>query len=313
MMASSPSPIAPRVTVVVPAFNAAGFIEAALQSVRSQRYQDFEVIVVDDKSADDTVARVERIAGIDSRVSLMRHDTNSGRPAVARNTGIAAARGEFIAFLDADDVWLPWKLQDQVTILSRHGDLVLVYSMFQSIGRLRRSDIAYGVKPLPFRAAVSRADLERENVIPCSSVVVRKDAVDAAGGFDVDPQLAAVEDYDLWLRLSARGGIGLIPRIHGLYRADAEGISGRTDMPSRVRYLMRKRGIDAATYVQRSRGRAGRLFRGVVHDAVIAAARVVEGLTRRRMSAHIPLVRQGRDGRSSLSFGRAPRQSHRTE
>jgi glycosyltransferase involved in cell wall biosynthesis len=307
MMASSPSPAAPRVSVVVPAFNAARFIETAIQSIRAQRYQDFEVIVVDDRSEDDTIDRVERIVRTDPRVVLLRHDTNSGRPAVARNTGIAAARGEFIAFLDADDVWNPWKLHDQVTVLSRQSDLVLVYSMFRSIGDLRRSDIAYGVKPLPFRAAVSRADLERENVIPCSSVVVRKDAIDAAGGFDVDPELAAVEDYDLWLRLSARGAIGLIPRIHGLYRADADGISGRTDMPSRVRYLMRKRGIDAAPQVRRTRGRAGRLFRSVVHDAVITAVRVGEALTRRR----VPLVRQGRDGRATLSFDRA-RQTDRT-
>src|SRR5436190_1570422 len=99
----------PQVSVIVPAFNAGRTISAALASVFAQTYRDFEVIVVDDGSTDDTAAR---IAEWGDRVLYVRQP--NGGPARARNTGIGRSRGRLVAFLDADDVWLPEKLERQV-------------------------------------------------------------------------------------------------------------------------------------------------------------------------------------------------------
>jgi teichuronic acid biosynthesis glycosyltransferase TuaG len=99
-------------SVVMPAFNASDSVEASIRSVQSQTDEDWELLVVDDRSTDDTAAVVERIAALDARVRLMRHLRNSG-VAEARNTALRAARGRYIAFLDSDDIWYCDKLAIQ--------------------------------------------------------------------------------------------------------------------------------------------------------------------------------------------------------
>ena len=112
----------PRVSVIIPAYNAGRTIDAALQSVFAQTFRSFEIIVVDDGSTDDTADRVEAWG---SRVMLHRQK-NAG-PAAARNRAIASARGEFLAFLDADDVWLPTKLARQVSYFERYPETGLLH------------------------------------------------------------------------------------------------------------------------------------------------------------------------------------------
>jgi len=297
---SDPCPI---VSVVIPAFNAARHIEVCVRSALAQRFKNLEVIVVDDGSEDDTLALVRRLQEADLRVRLLALETNSGRPAVPRNAGIAIARGEFVAFLDADDIWHPWKLSDQLAVMLDRPDFVFVYSIFETFGNVSRSDIRYGVKPLPIRTAVSRARLERENAIPCSSVLVRESFLRAEGGFDDDRELSAVEDYDLWLRLSLRGRIGFIPRIHGLYRAGHGGISDRTDMGLRLRHLLRKHSITLPPASRRP-NLARRLFRALAHDAVSWGARLEEYVMRRGELTAIPVVQTGPTGRYELTIVR---------
>ena len=269
---------APLVSVVIPAFNAGRFIEATLRSVLSQCYRNLEVIVVDDGSADDTVLRVTAAARADGRVRLIQLPRNSGCPAVGRNRGLAEAVGDLVAFLDADDLWTGRKLSEQVSAMVRQPDLTLVYSMFVSFGAVRILGVEYGVKPLPFRAALNSAALELENTIPCSSVLARVEAVRAAGGFDEDPKLAAVEDYDLWLRLSRNGRIGFIRRIHGFYRVHPQGISRNADMIERARYLLDKRGVSKAVAARRRHQMPERFARTTLHSLVIASAKVAEWL-----------------------------------
>ncbi|MGE0445677.1 MAG: glycosyltransferase family 2 protein [Vicinamibacterales bacterium] len=278
------------VSVIIPAYNAAAWIDDAIASALAQRHRPLEVIVVDDGSTDDTAARVMALVEREPRVRLLRTETNSGRPAVARNAGLAAALGEYVAFLDADDLWNPWKLSDQVGVMSRHADLLFVYSMLESFGYRHRLDVAFGVMPLPFKAAVSRAVLERENVIACSSVLARRAAIAAAGGFDEDPGLAAVEDYDLWLRLASRGPIAFIPRIHGRYRAGA-GISARTDMVARCEYLWARHRIRPGESAFRSRGPAGLVVRAIAHDLSRALVRIGERVQRYARPGHVPMIR----------------------
>lgn len=263
----------PLVSVVVPAFNAARYVEAALRSVLAQDYRHLEVFVVDDGSSDDTVARAGAVARMDDRVQVVSLERNSGCPAVARNAVLARARGELVAFLDADDLWTPRKLSEQVAALSARSDLAFVYSMLVAFGAVKPLQVEYGVKPLPFRAAVTREALVRENTIGCSSVLARLAAVRAVGGFDEDPGLAAVEDYDLWLRLGGHGGIGFLPRVHGYYRIHPSSLSRSSEMSRRTHFLFEKRAIaiDQRRQVPR-RGLMRQTARAVVHTAVIARA-----------------------------------------
>src|SRR4030066_2069221 len=118
----------PGVSVIIPTYNRARFIERAIRSVLNQTYQNFEIIVVDDASTDDTEERVRRLLPNGRRLKYVRHDINRGAGA-ARDTGIKNAAGEYIALLDSDDEWLPEKLEKQLQVFkeSRDEKLGLVY------------------------------------------------------------------------------------------------------------------------------------------------------------------------------------------
>ncbi len=207
-------PIADVVTVsvVMGVYDAAPFVGEAVASVLAQTYSAFELIVVDDGSRDDTVRVVERIQ--DRRVRLIR-GAHRG-PAQARNAGLEAARGTFIAFLDGDDVWHPAQLQSHVDVLLANPAVDLAFS------RSRYIDARGNPLALPVRRTegfVSFEALLEDNVIGNgSSVVVRRSALDRLGGFD--ESLSACIDYDLWLRVAAAGDrkVICIPEVLTSYR-----------------------------------------------------------------------------------------------
>lgn len=181
----------PSISVVIPAWNSARFLPDALDSVEGQSRRALEIIVVDDASTDGTAALAEAAGA-----RVVRLERNSG-PSAARNAGIEAARGELVAFLDADDWWEPEHLALVVDLLERFPEAILAFSMmFREAGS--------PVFPLPpSETPVRGIDwLFRGNPIPQSAVVARRAALLAAGGYRTDMRFA--EDYDLWLRLAAR-------------------------------------------------------------------------------------------------------------
>jgi glycosyltransferase involved in cell wall biosynthesis len=192
------------VTTVIPAYNASGFIRRALDSALAQNCGGSEIIVVDDGSTDDTAAVVSDY--FNRGVRLIRHRTNLGASA-ARNIGIAAARGEFIAFLDADDEWLPDKLELQLSVLASNDSMVLVSclaTILDEDGCDR--DLFHGAPP-PVGKYAWQSFLAR----PCvatPSVVARRAALLAVGGFN--KWLPFAEDQDLWIRLSSVGEVGTV-------------------------------------------------------------------------------------------------------
>lgn len=111
----------PEVSIVMPAYNAAGFIESTLDSVLNQSFHDWELLIVDDHSNDTTLKILERYERADSRIRVIALPKNMGAPAGPRNIGVKAARGRWIAFLDADDLWHPDKLQLQMLVLAKTG------------------------------------------------------------------------------------------------------------------------------------------------------------------------------------------------
>ncbi len=187
----SPSP---TIAVVVPSYNGERFLPATLASVAAQTLPASEVIVVDDGSHDGSVAIAER-AGV-----RVLQQQNAG-PGAARNRGVAASRSELIAFLDADDVFAPDKLARQVEALAAMPDAAAVCSDATLLGGARDGDRKNAGHRVPTRLAFH--DLLRGNPVILSSVLVRRAAIERAGGFDEDRVLIATEDYDLWLRLLA--------------------------------------------------------------------------------------------------------------
>lgn len=186
--------VQPKVSVVIATRNRWPLLSThALPSALSQEDVGLEVIVVDDASIDETPARLLEID--DSRVRIVRHQTNRRLPA-ARNTGIASAQGEWLAWLDDDDLWSPRKLRTQVDAAAREG-ADWVYGAAVVVDEHRR---VFASDPFPDPSELPRLLLEG-NWIPGggSNVIARAEAVRRVGGFD--EQLFFFEDWDLWLRL----------------------------------------------------------------------------------------------------------------
>jgi glycosyltransferase involved in cell wall biosynthesis len=199
-----------RVSVIIPAFNAAATIGRAIDSVLLQQVPDTELIVIDDGSTDGTVAAVsEHIRGIDN-ARLIRMANNSGVSA-ARNAGIAVAQGEFLAFLDADDIWLAGKLAKQLATIRQDPAIVLVSCNSQMIGPDGSAIKEGHHKRAPVQGADAWKTLLVYNFIPTPTVLTRTALVKASGGFD--EALAVGEDLDLWIKLGTRGKIVVLDDI----------------------------------------------------------------------------------------------------
>lgn len=181
-----------RVSVVVPAHDAEATLPRAVRSALGQSCPPDEVLVVDDGSTDGTAAAATAFGPPVRLVSRPQ-----GGPAAARNTGVAAAGGEWVAFLDADDQWHPHKLERQLAAAS--GDVVLVATDWSR-------ELRAGPAPAdPARTAVGTDDLVLLNRFQTSTVLLRRRVLEESGGFD--PSLDGIEDWDMWLRASRFGAV----------------------------------------------------------------------------------------------------------
>ncbi len=184
-----------KVSVVIPTYQHAGFVCDAIDSVLSQTYQDYELIVVDDGSTDGTM---EIVAKYGNQIAYL-YQNNKGS-AAARNTGIRAATGEYVAFLDADDVWMPNKLELEVAFLDTHPSVGMLYSNYGYFGdRLAPAGTGFDRWP-PVSGHVLK-EIFLSNPISSSAVLIRKSCFEKVGCFD---ESIFAEDTDMWLRLAAR-------------------------------------------------------------------------------------------------------------
>ncbi len=240
-------------SVVIPTYNRAAYLRDALDSVQAQTFPDWELLVVDDRSTDDTARLVTEIARLDPRVRLLRNSGAKG-PGAARNTGLRDARGRYVAFLDSDDRWEPSKLSHFMAAAHAHPEAVLIGSDYtirdvatNTIRTMR--DIVFQTmlpwwEEYEFTADLIPCARLRENAslladreialsmtiagflwIHTSSAMLDRHAALEAGAFD--ERLLLHEDTDLWLRMIARGSMVFIDRELAIYdvtgRADATG------------------------------------------------------------------------------------------
>ncbi len=257
----------PLVSVIIPCYNSGKYIESTLNSVLNQSYDNIEIVAVDDESSDNSYKIIEAAAQFDKRIKPYRI-AHSGRPSVPRNYGIGKASGSLIAFLDSDDLWTRHKLKYQVGYLLKRSEAAFVYSMSFTFGEVGFLSEDYELLPLPFRAAKDAKGLRNiGNTIPLSSVLVRMEALNEVDGFDEDPELKAVEDYDLWLRLSEKYEFCFIPRIQVYYRIHGTQSSAGWDVrENRLQRLAAKREINLPRYKNiRRKGIFLLLIRNVIH------------------------------------------------
>jgi len=193
----------PKVSVVIPTYNRLLMLREAVDSVLKQDFEDFELIVVDDGSTDGTAEEIKRYGG---RVILLQHSENRGVSA-ARNKGILHAKGKYVAFLDSDDVWVKGKLKIQVTFLDENPHYSFCYTDEIWIRRGKR--VNPKLKHAKYSGWIFEKCLPLCTISP-SSAMMRKKLFSKVGLFD--EALPVCEDYDFWLRVSARFPIFFINR-----------------------------------------------------------------------------------------------------
>jgi glycosyltransferase involved in cell wall biosynthesis len=203
----------PKVSVVIPAYNAMSYLPETMATVFQQTYPDFEIIVVNDGSTDNIKEWIAQVT--DSRVKLVSQE-NRGL-AGARNTGIRESQGEYLAFLDTDDLWEPTKLEKQVKVLDNHPEVGLVYTWVTYVDRQGKS--TGRTVNFQFEGNVW-SELIQRNLIECGSVaVVRRSCLERVGLFD--EQLSSLnvgEDWDMWLRIAAQYDFKLVKEPLVYYR-----------------------------------------------------------------------------------------------
>jgi glycosyltransferase involved in cell wall biosynthesis len=202
------------VSVVIPALNAARTIVRAIDSVRSQAIDALEIIVVDDGSVDDTIDVVADNIRVGEKIHLVEMKKNCGVSA-ARNAGIRLARGKFLAFLDADDTWLPSKLSKQIEAMEKDPAVTLVScnSRFMSESGVPLKE-GHLNRP-PIEGTHAWKTLLIYNFLPTPTVLTYRALVREVGGFD--ESLPVGEDLDLWIKLALRGKVAVLKEVFTLY------------------------------------------------------------------------------------------------
>lgn len=208
----------PLITVIMPCYNAAPFLEEAVESVMGQTYTMVELILVDDGSTDRSIEIAERlIEEHPGRITLLTQ-RNLG-PYPARNLGMQHARGEFIAFLDADDWWTTDCLEKLHAALIQ-SNAVLAYCGWQNVGAVDRSNDPF-IPPDYERGDKAEQFLRAASPWPIHAALTRSDTLAAVGGFDTHWRTCM--DYDLWLRIGVANRIVLVPEVMAFYRHKVSG------------------------------------------------------------------------------------------
>lgn len=205
------------VSIITPAYNSEKFILDTINSVRSQTYKNWELIIIDDKSQDRTEEIVGKITKIDKRIKLLTNSINEGA-AVSRNRGLEEAKGQFISFLDSDDIWLDNKLDTQISFMRKHNYPISFtsYMLVNENGEFMNKVI----KSVP---SIGYKGLLKNTIIGMSTSMINRNIVDENFSFI---NIRSRQDYYLWLSLLKRGHIAYgIDEVTVKYRVRSNSIS----------------------------------------------------------------------------------------
>jgi glycosyltransferase involved in cell wall biosynthesis len=252
--------IGPSVSVIIPTYNYARFLTEAAESVLGQTFSDLELIIVDDGSTDNTVDVVRPYLS-DDRVHYI-HQENRGLSA-ARNRGIRESRGEFIALLDADDVWFPSKIEKQVRLMGESPDVGLVYCKAENVSE--KGDALPGV-PVPHKENITYKDLMYFPLTNPSCVFIRKRIFDEVGLFD--ESFTHLEDSNMWIRILRYYRSAYVDEVLVKIRKHPKSIS--TDLAKMEEHLLRhvKKCIEMFPELEQDREEAFfQIYKGLMYLA----------------------------------------------
>lgn len=200
----------PKVSVIIPTYNQGKFITATIESVLNQTYRDFEIVVVIDGSTDDTKLRLEKFG---NKIKIIEQERSER--AVARNNGVKHSSGEYIAFVDSDDIWKPEKLEVQIPVLEEKKEIAVVYSACERIDEYGNKIKTAERQTQGYSGNISKKLLLR-NFVVSATPVVRREIFEKSGGFIT--KYVPYEDWELWIRLSAYGNFMFINSPLASYR-----------------------------------------------------------------------------------------------
>jgi glycosyltransferase involved in cell wall biosynthesis len=199
------------VDIIIPAFNAARFLPFSLESVVSQTFDDWRILLVDDGSTDNTAEVVAPFLDrLGSKIRYIKQE-NRGLPA------------EFLALLDADDMWLPCRLAESLNILVERPQVGLVYGLITGIDQENRLGITWGGNLSDADGNIAPQIYMRKVELPCPTITFRRKCVDQVGFFD--ETMRATEDRDLWLRIALQYEVGFVPKVLAYYRLSPNSMS----------------------------------------------------------------------------------------
>jgi glycosyltransferase involved in cell wall biosynthesis len=213
------------VDVIIPAFNAAKYLPAALESVGSQTFEDWQIVLVDDGSTDHTADVVAPF--IDRFGSKLRYiqQENHGLPA-ARNAAIRASTSEFLALLDADDVWMPCRLSESIMALAKRPGAGIAYGLITYIDPDGRSLTTFEGNVGHAEGQIAPYIYMRGVELPCPTITIRRACVDEVGLFD--ETMRSTEDRDLWLRIALLYEVAFVPKVLAYYRTSPGSMSSNS-------------------------------------------------------------------------------------
>lgn len=226
-----------KVSVIIPAYNAQEFLAKAIESVLSQTFQDFEMIIVDDGSTDRTKEIVQQYIRTHGKKIRYFYQENGG-VSLSKNTGIEHAQGEYIALLDADDEWLPERLAKGVKVLDKESNVGLVHANSMRISEAGEI-IRINKRVQCFLSGCVFNDLFlRKANVSCPTVLFRRDCIKKVGGFDENLSRLGCEDRDLWLRIAKHYRFAYIDKVLARYRVRVSSMSKNASKMLQARYYV---------------------------------------------------------------------------
>jgi glycosyltransferase involved in cell wall biosynthesis len=230
----------PKVDIIIPAYNAARFLPAALESVMTQTFTDWRILLVDDGSTDHTSEIVSPFADHLGPKLMYIKQENRGLPA-ARNSAIRHSSAEFLALLDADDVWLPDRLAETMQRFDR-PEIGLVYGFVSRIDVEGNLVTTHDEMKRHAEGRIASSIYMRTIDLPCPTVTLRRECIDLVGGFD--ESMRATEDRDLWLRIAQHYEVARVAKVIAFYRISPGAMTSDTDrmFNAQLRFLAKHYG-----------------------------------------------------------------------
>jgi glycosyltransferase involved in cell wall biosynthesis len=241
----------PTVDIITPAYNAAKYLPAAIESVETQTFGDWRILLVDDGSTDNTAEVIEPyLARLGPKLKYIRQ-ANAGLPA-ARNAAIRNSDAEFLALLDADDVWLPNRLEDSLKCFENRPRVGLSYGHISRIDQDGKILDTLDILQPNGEGMIAPYIYMRKVQLPCPTITFRRRCVDEVGTFD--ETMRATEDRDMWLRIALHNEVAVADKVLAYYRVSSDSMSTNPDrmFQAQVRFVQKHYGSIGLGRLERS-------------------------------------------------------------